>query len=652
MAVIQLPHHAAVYGLPRNLDVLNVSDRAVRIAATDDELTELRSLGYVALILKEDYQAWLDSVLLGYRTYAQVCSVMVELARTHPGICRLDTLGFSVQNRAILMMRVSDYPQVEEHEPEFRIIGAHHGHEKISTEVVLSFLQYVCESYDTSSAVRRLVDSTELWVIPILNVDGHVANQRLNANNVDLNRDYGYRWSGHGNSASPFSQRETRLVRQHGLSNNIVMEFAFHSDASYVNYVWDSHPADPPDSVFIAALAEEYADSTYGSPTTRLEPINGYDWYEVHGACQDASFGLNGSIAYTIETRQPTAQAQIDSICVANCRALLGMMRACRFGVSGQVRDSLTGAALFARISVDRPPYWDCYTDPVVGDFHRPLPAGTYTLTAHAQGYRAKSIMGIVAARQGTGTVEFELAPDAAEWFFAEEIVWLNHADPNKVTPTASIRALGPPDDSSFSLGRTGDICLSIGRGTAVHNVPGGDITVFDNDSVTDGYWLYVGNDWSGPWTALGHVRGTHSFDLGAAGLDSARYVRIVCDSTGSSDDPKAGLDLDAVAFARPWTPDPGLVLAGLVSAPTVRPSPGAATIHFLAPPGSLNLKIIDIAGRTVECYTLERQPSASGGPFERCIDVNAAGLASGVYVALFQTRAGTSQHKFVVARP
>jgi len=395
LALIRLPNHSAVYDLPRGLDIYGVTDSAVSIVATDDELAELSTLGYSPRITLDDYQAWADSVLLAYRTYAQVCSTMAALARDHPVISRLETLGFSVENRAILMMRVTDNPQVEEDEPEFRILGPHHGDEKIASEVTLSFLEYVLASYDTSAMVRNLVDSTELWVIPIVNVDGHVADRRSNANDVDLNRDYGYRWSGMGRSPSPFSQPETRLVRQHGIDNNISIEFAYHSDASYVNYLWDNHPADPPDSSFIAALAQEYADSTYGSRTTQLAPINGYYWYEVDGSCQDASFGLFGNLAYTIETRLPSDQPRIDSICVANRRALIGLIRACRLGVKGVVRDSLTGSPLFARISVDSPLRWDCYTDPTLGDFHKPLPAGEYTLTAHAQGYLPRTITGI-----------------------------------------------------------------------------------------------------------------------------------------------------------------------------------------------------------------------------------------------------------------
>ena len=650
MAVIPLTNHTAVYSLPRELEIHGVTDSTVSIVATDDVLAQLSALGYSPRITLNDYQAWVDSVLLAYRTYAQVCSTMAALAAAYPSICRLETLGFSVQNRAILMMRVTDNPQVEEAEPEFRVVGPHHGDEKIATEITLSFLQYVLASYDTSAAIRNMVDSTELWVIPIFNVDGHVANDRTNANGIDLNRDYGYRWSGMGNSPSPFSQAETRLMRQHSIDNNISIEFAYHSAASYVNYLWDNHPADPPDSNLIVTLAVEYKDSTYGSSTTQLDTINGYRWYEVDGSCQDASFGLFGSIAYTIETEQHSQQARIDSICVANRRALLGMIRASRLGVNGVVRDSLTGSPLFARISIDSPLRWDCYTDQALGDFHKPLPAGTYTLTAHAQGYLPKTVGGVTVPAGGTATVDFDVAPDTSGNIYVEEMTWLVRADPNEVMPTTSVFALGAPDGRYFSLGRRGDVCLSAGRGRAIANVSGNDITVFDADSVADGYWLYAGNDWAGPWTSLGHANGTHSFDLGSAGLDSGRYLRIVCDSTGSASDPKAGLDLDAVSYrsspAGIGSPSSLLTLHSFQA--TVFPNPASRLLHITAPPDCRRLEIIDITGRAVKCYAFGREMSPQN---RYTIDVAGVGLVPGGYLARFETAAGASEHMFVVAR-
>jgi len=402
------------------------------------------------------------------------------------------------------------------------------------------------------------------------------------------------------------------------------------------------------------ALARQYADSTDGSSTTRLDPVNGYDWYKVDGSCQDAGFGLFGSFAYTIETSQPSPPAKIDSICVANRRALLGMIRACRQGVSGMVSDSATGAPLFARIAVDSPPRWDCYADQALGDFHKPLAAGTYTLTAHAPGFLPKTVAGVVVPPGGTATADFDLAPDTSGNGYVEEMVWLNHGDPDMVMPTTSIYALGAPDGRRFSLGRKGDACLSAGRNRAIMNVPGNDVTVYDGDSVADGYWLCAGSDWTGPWTGLGHANGTHAFDIGSAGLDSAHFLRIVCDSTGSDTDPGAGLDLDAVAYVARYRVARQPVSADTCSLPVFGSNPVNRVLRLALPPATRCLKIIDICGRTVKCYPTGAglSPDRSSPQGRYTIDVLDAGLRPGVYLVRFETAAGASQFKFVVARP
>ena len=287
--------------------------------------------------------------------------------------------------------------------------------------------------------------------------------------------------------------------------------------------------------------------------------------------------------------------------------------------------------------------------------------------------------------------------------------------------PTTSTFALGAPDGRYFSLGRLGDICLAAGRtengdctGTRparasgglsplsvagdrptlsgwIRNVPGDDITVFDCDSVADGYWLYAGNDWAGSWTNLGHANGTHSFDIGSAGLDSARYLRIVCDSTSSPSDPGAGLDLDAVSYrsgaghnpilSRNWDCVPSPV--------RVFPNPTDGVLYITAGSDCRRLEIIDITGRPVKCYpfrtprrrdmtqALGAGDTSATRSSRRSVDVSppwdcplvlragdctrssgvaaqvpVAGLASGVYLARIETAAGVSQRKFVVVRP
>ena len=54
---------------------------------------------------------------------------LLQLYNAHPDICRLYNLGNSVQGRALWIMKISDNPDTEENEPEFKFSSSIHGNE-------------------------------------------------------------------------------------------------------------------------------------------------------------------------------------------------------------------------------------------------------------------------------------------------------------------------------------------------------------------------------------------------------------------------------------------------------------------------------------------------------------------------------------------
>ena len=85
-----------------------------------------------------------------------------------------------------------------------------------------------------------------------------------------------------------------------------------------------------------------------------------------------------------------------------------------------------------------------------------------------------------------------------------------------------------------------------------------------------------------------------------------------------------------------------------------VFPNPASRVLHIVAPQDCRRLEIIDIAGRAVKCYPLRRDMTEMSDMSDRVpsrMQFSVADLVPGVYLARFETAAGTSQHKFVVAR-
>lgn len=612
---IGIAHHDEVYALGRQgLTVVDAGPDFVRVLADDAEIATLTDAGYRVVILIEDYQAYQDELFQRgfYRTYDQVYAALDSFTTAYPAICRLDTIGYSVLGRAIWAMRVTDDPANEEHEPEIRLIGNIHGDEHIGTEVTLYFLRYLLTGYATDPQIQALIDNNEFWILPTINPDGKVANTRRNANNVDLNRDNGYFWDAWGNSPAPMSQFENRVVARHLAENDVVLEYNYHSAAQYVNYPWDYHQADPPDSQHIITLSQIYAG------LSNLFAINGYDWYQITGSLQDYTIGTSGAFAWTIETLQPSAPSSIDQICYNNRDALLDICGRTGWGVHGTVKDSVTGAPLYARIEFTNPERIDIYNDPQQGDFHKMLEPGTYTLRVSANGYAPRTLENIeVPALTNVPVGDVLLAPDTAYHCAFRVDITRYAAHDEQGNKTQPRHGLGPADGLFFSLGQNGYIVVDMGPDTPVYDAAGNDFTVIEgNDNTAEGYEVFASNDGYGPWLSCGSATGTADFDLATAGLTTARYVRIVDDgsySTGTY----AGFDLDAVealcqvAVAEGFDGPPPPART-ILAAPQPNPTDHRLVLDFqMAAAGFVSLRVHDALGRCVA--TLVNGPRAPG---------------------------------------
>ncbi len=635
---IEVPGHDAVYTLARTagLAVTDAREDCVFAFADDRAIERVRRLGYCVTVLAQDYQQ-LAADLVDYHSYAQVCSVTTAQALAHPDICRLETLGLSAGSRPIPAMKVTLHPQVESDRPCVRLVGAHHGNEKISTEVTLAFMQHLIDGYATSSQVRALVNSREFWVIPVFNPDGHVSNSRYNGAGADLNRDYGYEWEVY---SSPFRQPETRALMRHGLAQFPTLEYAYHSTASYVNYAWDHTPVDPPDSNWIVALSQRYADSTYGSNLTRLVPINGYNWYEVHGSCQDYTLGALGGLAWTIETQQPGSnRVRIDSICTANRRALLDMSTLAGWGIRGMVYDSATGRPLFARVEFTNPRRWNTYANPTTGGFGKMLAPGVYTVRISSNGYHPRTFADVVVPDTGAAVLDVPMTmPTQEPPNFAQLISTVRRTDDNHVLPGVPPDALGEPDGRAYRIG-PGNVEFLLDPAVPCRNRPGEDITVH----ATGTYSVHVASDPFGPWTSLGSGTNTQSFDLGVAGLDSARYLRVTESSSCL---------LDAVAYV-------GSARAGAVEQEPLAALPGFRT---LPNPVRVGRVTIEPAGQAAEMFSAQISVSvydAAGRVVQRSaphvprsgVVLDLRGLSPGVYVLRLSAGRATATQKLIISR-
>jgi len=391
-----------------NMDIMNVVDGKAQIAAIPEEIETLWANGFHPAITVENMVAAVASLQLPdrgeYASYAELTADMQSWAADHSDIAKLVSIGQSVYGREIWAMIISDNVDTEEFEPEVQWVGAHHGDETIGMAVCYYMIEYLLENYGTDPEVTWLVNEREITIIPMFNPDGYENGSRYNGNGEDLNRNY--LCPNGQNAGTAFSEPETQALRTYDLATRPVTSLQFHSGAVYVNYLWDYTPNPTPDEPMLITISNGYG-SRSGLPVT-----NGYDWYQAIGSCQDWCYQTRGEIATTIEvcTTKDPPSSQIDGIVDDNIPAMLYQARMSGRGIRGMVTDAETGDPISATISIPEIGK-DVYTDPDVGDYHRMVEAGTYTVVCTSDEYPTQTVYNVSASLDTFVVVNFALDP-------------------------------------------------------------------------------------------------------------------------------------------------------------------------------------------------------------------------------------------------
>lgn len=531
--------------IDRGIEIINIhsSQQIATVYASIQDILWFESMNYHYEIIFESYDhmnGWVEnpSLLNQFTTYASLTQQIQEIETLYPDIAKVYDLGQSVQGRTIWALKITDNPTVKEVEPKVRITGAIHGNELMSVELPLLLAWYLVENYDTDPYIEYLVNNREIWIIPMINPDGREALTRNNANGVDLNRDFGYMWSGQGGSPAPFSQPESKVIREHALQHNFVLSLSFHTFGDIVNYIWNYKQADVADNDVVVYLSD-----LYGS-YNNYWVVKGYDWYQIKGDVNDFSYGCRGGIDWTIEVQNNNIAQAWD----LNRDAMLEIIDAAAMGLKGVVTDEISGEPIAATVWVEEV-YWPFFTDPLMGDYHRVLLPGTYTVYYRANGYQEKVYTVDVVENQTT-IHNVSLTPGGG--YFAYQVTSCNFYDPYSYpnnyqnNPTEAISALGAPDAVCASLGVGGNIVLDM-QYSVINQPDAADLKIYIGDGCVHGYDVFVSQHFNGPWIFLGSSVGATEFDLSDAGVDWITYVKIVDDNIGDPFEQNPGVSIDAV---------------------------------------------------------------------------------------------------------
>lgn len=113
-----------------------------------------------------------------YHNYEEITNLFGDLISSYPQLARLHSVGKSVQNRNLWVLEISENVHNRSlGEPMFKYVANMHGDETLGRELVIFLAQYLLENYGSDSRVTRLVNTTDIFLMPSLNPDGYEASQ-------------------------------------------------------------------------------------------------------------------------------------------------------------------------------------------------------------------------------------------------------------------------------------------------------------------------------------------------------------------------------------------------------------------------------------------------------------------------------------------
>jgi len=340
-----------------------------------------------------------------YRPYTDVESFLATAEAQYPALCRRVNLGQTLQGRTLWALCVSKDVNLQSDEPEVCFISTMHGDEPVGTENLLNLITLLTTQYNIDSRVTNIVNNVELWIVPVMNPDGYMASTRGNSNGIDLNRNFPDPYTSPTNTTAG-REAETAAIMNWTFGRHFTLAANFHTGSLVVNYPFDNNPAGQsvftpsPDEDMFAVVSERYSQFNppmYASPTFFHGITNGAAWYAVSGGMQDWAYVYMGCNEVTIElnnVKTPPA-SQLPQLWLDNKDSLLSYIEQSLIGVRGLVTDQATSTPLNATVSVVGRAH-NIYTDPAIGDYHRMLLPGTYSMRFDSAGKESRQIPGVV----------------------------------------------------------------------------------------------------------------------------------------------------------------------------------------------------------------------------------------------------------------
>lgn len=251
-----------------------------------------------------------------YKNPEEITDFVNDIHARYPDITSVKVIGKSLEGREILAIKISDNPAEHEQEPAILVNAMHHAREVMTPEISTDMVEYLVSNYGVKSEVTNWVNNTEIWVVPMFNVDGNnkmwTENSMWRKNTrggygVDINRNYPTGWNSCNGSSSyqsaqdyrgtsPASEPETQAMMNLVGSIKPVFNISYHSYSEIVIYPFGCRPRKTPTTEAVEQIGAEIGQKLNYKPGTAWELL-----YNADGGDIDWMYTEHQVIPFVIE---------------------------------------------------------------------------------------------------------------------------------------------------------------------------------------------------------------------------------------------------------------------------------------------------------------------------------------------------------------
>lgn len=108
-----------------------------------------------------------------YNNYKDLKKLFKNLEQKFPQMAKVHSIGKSVKKKDLLVMEInSNVEKVAPLTPKFKYVANIYGDEALGRQLIIYLAQYLLYTYGKSERITRLINSTDIFLMPSINPDG------------------------------------------------------------------------------------------------------------------------------------------------------------------------------------------------------------------------------------------------------------------------------------------------------------------------------------------------------------------------------------------------------------------------------------------------------------------------------------------------